>query len=175
MRTRVYAEYDDPAALAMAIYDARAWGSVRLETYTPYHVPEIERALGEGPSRVGIPVLVFGLAGAIGAYALQWYVNAYDTPLNAGGRPPHFPLSFVPITFEMGVLIASFTALIAVFIGGRLVRLWYASSDVPGIESSTGWRFWLEIELLEPRAKVEELVEVIQRSHPLTIRRMEVP
>ena len=173
--THVFAEYDDPAALAMAVYDVRAWGTVKLETYTPYQVPEIERALAEGPSRLSYGVLVVGIGAAVGAYPLQWYLNAYDTPLDAGGRPPHFPLSFVPITFEMGVLFASFTAVIAVLFGGRLLRLWYPSSDVPGIESSTGWRFWLEVEALDPRANIDGLVEVIQRSHPLTVRRQEVP
>lgn len=172
--TQVFAEYDDPSALAMAITDARAWGAVRVEAYTPYHVAEIDRALGAGPSKLSRVVLAVGLAAALGAYGLQWYVNAYDTPLDVGGRPPHFPLAYVPITFEMGVLFASFAALLAVFYGGRLLRLWYPSSDVPGIESSTGWKFWLEVEPLEPRANIDELVEVLQRTHPVTIRRLEV-
>jgi hypothetical protein len=173
--THLFAEYDDPIALARAIDDARAWGPVRVEAYTPYHVPEIERALAALPSRLSIAVFVVGMSAALGAYFLQWLFNAYDYPINVGGRPPHFPLSFVPITFEMGVLFASFTAVIAVLVGARLLRLWYPSSDVPGIESVTGTKFWLEIEPLGRTADLDELLEVLQRTHPLVVRRLEVP
>ena len=173
--THLFAEYDDPSALARAIADVRAWGAVRLEAYTPYNVPEIERSLAARPSRLSIAVLVVGLCAAGGAYGLQWLLNAYLYPLDVGGRPPHFPLSFIPITFEMGVLFASLTAVISVLVGARLLRLWYPSSDVPGIESATGWKFWLEIEPLDHRANLDELVEIVQRTHPIVVRRLEVP
>lgn len=174
MTAHVFAEYEDPRALARAIDDVRAWGEVRVEAYLPYHVPEIERALAARPSRVPYAVLAGGLAGAAGAYGLQWLLNGYLYPLDVGGRPPHFPLAFVPITFEMGVLFASFAAVAAVFIGGRLLRLWAPSSDVTGIESSTGWRFWLEVTPLDRAADVDALVEVVRRTHPLAVRRQEV-
>jgi hypothetical protein len=51
-------------------------------------------------------VFAAGLGAVAGAYGLQWLLNAYLYPLDAGGRPAHFPLAFVPITFEMGVLFA---------------------------------------------------------------------
>jgi Protein of unknown function (DUF3341) len=172
--TRVYAEYDDPGALARAIRSARAWGRVRIEAYTPYHVAEIERALDAPPSRLSYAVLAGGLTGAAGAYGLQWLLNAYDYPIDVGGRPPHMPLSYVPITFEMAVLFASFAAIAAVLVGARLLRLWHPSSEVPGIESATGWRFWLEIEPLERAANIDDLVEVIQRTRPLVVHRLEV-
>jgi hypothetical protein len=173
--THLYAEYDDPSALARAVADVRAWGSARLEAFTPYYVPEIEHALAAKPSRLSVWVLIVGLAAAGGAYGLQWLLNAFLYPIDVGGRPPHFPLSYIPITFEMGVLFASFTAVIAVFVGGKLLRLWYPSSDVPGIESATGWKFWLQIEPLDARASIDELVEILGRTHPLAVRRLEVP
>jgi hypothetical protein len=173
--THVFAEYAEPAALAHAVREVRAWGSVRVEAYSPYFLPEVERAMAARPSRVPLVVLIAGLAGAIGAYGLQWLLNAYLYPLNVGGRPPHFPLAFVPITFEMGVLIASFGAVVAVLVGGRLLRLWYPSSEVIGIESATGWRFWLEAVPVDRTADVEGLVAVVQRTQPIALRRMEVP
>lgn len=175
MRTHVFAEYEDPAALAHAISEVRAWGSVRVEAYSPYFVPEVERALGARPSRVPLVVLIAGLAGAAGAYALQWLLNAYLYPLNVGGRPPHFPLAFVPITFEMGVLLAATGAVVAVLVGARLLRLWHPSSEVIGIESATGWRFWLEAVPVDRTADVEALVATVQRTQPLALRRLEVP
>ncbi len=172
--TRVYAEYEDPQALARAIGDVRAWGPVRVEAYLPYHVREVERALAVRPSRLPWVVAIVGTLGAVGTYALQWLLDAYLYPLDVGGRPPHFPLAFVPITFEMGVLAASFAAFIGVLVSGRLVRLWSPSSDVIGIESATAWRFWLEVSPVERDANVDALVDVVQRTHPIVVRRLEV-
>jgi hypothetical protein len=108
---RMYAEFEEPAELVRAIERIRAAVPVRVEAYTPYPVPEIEQALAARPSRLSTAVLIAGFTGACGAYGLQWLLNAYLYPLNAGGRPPHMPLAFVPITFEMGVLFAGLTAL----------------------------------------------------------------
>ncbi len=170
----VFAEYDDPALLASAIHQVRAWGAVRVEAYTPYYVPELERALAARPSRLSIIVLVIGLGAATGAYGLQWLLNAYDYPLDVGGRPPHFPLAYVPITFEMGVLFASFAAVASVFVAARLLRLWHPSSDVPGIESVTGWKFWLEIVPIDRQYDLEGLLVLVERTHPIEIRQLEV-
>ena len=148
--TYLYAEYENAHALALAIPRVREVGAAPLEAFMPYAAPEVERALSAPPSRLSIAVLAGGLGGAGGAYGLQWLLNAYLYPLDVGGRPPHFPLSFVPITFEMGVLFASFAAIGAVFVLGRLLRLWYRTNEVEGFESATDGRFWLEISAADP-------------------------
>lgn len=165
---RIYAEYDEPGALVRAIADARAWGDVAVEAYTPYPVPAIDRAVGDRRSWVSYPVLAAGLGAAAGAYGLQWLLDAYLYPLDVGGRPPHFPLSFVPITFEMGVLFAAFAAVTAVFVGGKLLRLWDPSRDVPGIESATSTHFWLELEVARD-SDHERLVEIVRATEPLRV------
>ncbi len=144
--SRTYLELPDAASLVTAIRTLRERGATYLEAYLPYPVPEVEDALGARPSRLSIAVLVMGFVGAGGAYGLQWLLNAHLYPIDVGARPPHFPLAYVPITFEMGVLFAALTAFAGVLVGGRLVRLWDPTRDVPGIESSTATGFWLEVE-----------------------------
>jgi hypothetical protein len=172
--TRIYAEYLDATSLIHGVVAARRWGDVRLEAYTPYPIAAVERALAARPSRLSVAVLAVGLSAAVGAYALQWLLNAYLYPINVGGRPTHFPLSFVPITFEMGVLFASLTAFIMVLIGARMPRLWYPSCDVDGIESATGTAMWLEIAPLAPDADVDALARAITETKPRRMQRLEV-
>jgi hypothetical protein len=50
----------------------------------------------------------------------------------------------------MGVLVASFTAFIAVLWRGRLVRLTDEVQGTPGFESATRDRFWLEVSAADP-------------------------
>lgn len=168
----LFAEYEEPAAMVTAIAGVRAAGA-RVEAYTPYPVAAIETALGARSSRIARTILVVGVAAAAGAYALQWLLEAYLYPLDVGGRPPHMPLAFVPITFEMGVLFASIAAVAAVLVRGRLLRLWYPSCEVEGIESATGWRFWLEVVPARPDDLLA-LERILERTGAISIRRQEV-
>lgn len=147
---RLLAEYRDEPGLRRAIAALRGRAGLALEAYTPYPLHDVDAALGRGPSRLPIAVFVMGLAGAGGAYLLQWYLNAFLYPLNVGGRPPHMPVAYVPITFEMGVLLASITAFVAVLVAGRLVRLWDPVFDADGFESASETRFWLEVHATGP-------------------------
>ena len=150
MADRILAEYVHEDALATAIHRLRAKGYRALDAYVPFPALEVEDALAARPSR--LPALCFwgGMLGAGAAYALQWLLNGVLCLLVVGGRPPHFPLAFVPITFEMGVLVASFTAFFAVLWRGRLVRLTDEVQGTPGFASATRDRFWLELSAADP-------------------------
>jgi len=142
---RMLGEYADADAFLRAIAALRSKGYARLEAYTPYPLHGLDEALGAPRSRLARAAFVVGIAAAAGAYGLQWLVDAYLYPLDVGGRPPHFPLAFVPITFEMGVLFAAFTAFFGVLALGRLLRLWHPIFEVERIESATSDHFWLEV------------------------------
>lgn len=150
MAERVLAEFAGPAELAAALRGLRERGYRRLDAFLPFHAPEVEEALDARPSRLPRVVFAGGIAAAAGAYLLQWILVAHFYPLDVGGRPPHFPLAFLIITFEMGVLFAAFTAVAAVLQRGRLVRLADEVQGTPGFESATRDRFWLEVAADDP-------------------------
>jgi hypothetical protein len=145
MADRVLAELEDEAAVIAAIRRLRHDGYRRLEVYMPFPSHEVEEALDVRRSRLPLAIFGFGICGAGAAYALQWLLVGYLYPLDAGGRPPHFPLAFVIITFEMGVLAASLCAFFGTLILGRLVRLTDDVQETPGFSSVTRDRFWLEV------------------------------
>jgi hypothetical protein len=164
MADRLLAEFSTRDRLAGAIRVLRDRGYRRLDAYTPYSVEEVEEALGLRRSRLPLAVFAAGLGAAGGAYFLQWFLNAYLYPLNFGGRPPHFPLPFLIITFEMGILFAGLTAFAGVIALGRLLRLHDPPQSAPGFESATRDRFWLEVSMrddeFDPERTLEELVEL---------------
>jgi hypothetical protein len=69
------------------------------------------------------------------------------------------PLAFVPITFEMGVLFASFTAFFGTLILGRLVRLWHPVFEADGFESVSVDKFWLSVRTRELEWTSEQIAE----------------
>lgn len=151
MREALLAEFASPDDLVRAIQVLRAHGHRGLEAYTPFPLHEVDDALELGRSRLPFIVCGIGLTAAAGAYFLQWLLNAYLYPLNVGGRPPHFPLPFVLITFEMGILLASLTAFFGVLAYGRLLKLWDPVFEATGFESASSDRFWLAISARDPK------------------------
>lgn len=153
MADRLLAEYESEDAIVRAIGQLRDERYLRLEAYLPFPSHEVDEALGARHSRLPYVIFAFGMAGAGGAYLLQWFLVAYLYPLVVGSRPPHFPLAFVLITFEMGVLFASFCAFFGTLALGRLLRLVDGVQGTPGFESVTRDHFWLEVTLPVPDAE----------------------
>jgi hypothetical protein len=145
MREGLLAEFTEPEALVAAIRAMRDKGYHQLDAYTPYPVEQAEEALRVRRTRLPIFIFVVGISAAGGAYFLQWFLTAYLYPLNVGGRPPHMPLAYVLITFEMGVLFAAFAAFFGLLFRARLVRLWHPVFEVEGFERASIDRFWLAV------------------------------
>src|SRR4051812_1939293 len=104
-------EFATPEGLLDAIRELRKRGPRgELDTYSPYPLHDAPEAIGLPRSKIPLFVLGGGLTGTIVAYLMQWWCNAVDYPINVGGRPPQSPPAFIPIVFELGVLLASFGA-----------------------------------------------------------------
>jgi Protein of unknown function (DUF3341) len=146
----IAAEFADEHAVLDAIERVRERGLTRLEVYGPVGSDTIDAALGEHRSSLSIAAGIGALFGAVGAYALQWYLVAYLYPIDVGGRPPHMPLPYLIITIEMGFLFGALVVFVAFLVAARLVKLWDPINEVPGIESATRDKFWLAIDGDDP-------------------------
>ncbi|HSN90588.1 MAG TPA: DUF3341 domain-containing protein [Anaeromyxobacteraceae bacterium] len=135
-----------------ALYGAaralRQKGHASLDIHSPYPLHGADEALGLRRSTVPLVALVAGVTGAVGGYLLQWWTVAFDWPLDVGGRPPHSAPAFVPVTFELGVLLASgaifFGLLFAYF---RFPRTHHPVFEVEAFRSASIDAFWLSAEV----------------------------
>jgi len=164
VRRGVAAEFADEASLLAAVRALHDHGWTRLEAFSPYPAPAIETALGMPRSPLSVAAGVGALAGAVGAYFLQWYLVAYLYPIDLGGRPPHMPLPFLIITVEMGFLVGALSVFIAFLVGSRLFKLWDPIFEVPGIESATRDCFWIAVSAADPAFDRDQVHEVLRRS-----------
>lgn len=90
------------------------------DVYTPYPVHGLERAMGLKRSIITWVCFGAGATGLTIATIGQWYISTVDWPLNIGGKDA-FPFpAFVPVMFELTVLIAGLTILVTMFLLGRL-------------------------------------------------------
>lgn len=137
------AEFESPEDLVRAVKQLRLLGHEDVETYTPHAVEELEALL----PRPRLPWIagIVGFLAAGGAYLLQWYLACVDYPLDVGGRPAHSPLAFVPIAFELGLLAASLTAVVGLFVGCGLPRLWRPIFEADGFERAAVDGFFIAL------------------------------
>ena len=109
LRGRLYgvmAEFATPHDLLSAAEAARSAGYRRLDAFTPFPIERLSEALGHRSSRVPMLGLIGGIIGAVTGYGLQYWVSASAYPLNVGGRPYNSWPAFIPVTFELTVLVA---------------------------------------------------------------------
>jgi hypothetical protein len=140
------AEFDSPDALVAAVRQARQAGYRKMDAYTPFPVEELNDALELGRSRVPLIVLVGGILGAALGYFMQYYIAVVDYPVNIGGRPLHSWPAFIPVTFEMTVLVAGLFAVLGMLALNGLPMPYHPVFNVPGFTLASQDRFFLCIE-----------------------------
>jgi hypothetical protein len=144
------AEFTTPQEVLAAARRVRAEGYGKVEAYTPYPVEGLASALGMQRSRIPAVVFVGGLVGAGVGYLMQYWSMAVDYPFDVGGRPDHSWPVFIPIAFEVMVLVASFSAFFGLIFLNGLPRLYRPVFNVPGFALATQDRFFLCIEATDP-------------------------
>ncbi len=103
-----------------AVRASRARGLKIVDVYGPYAVHGMDEAMGLAPSRIPWIVFALGLLGAGAKVWFEYWTTAADWPINVGGKPWNSLPAFVPVTFEVMVLFAALSAVIAFFIVCRL-------------------------------------------------------
>ncbi len=145
------AEFEDPKALVDATRSAREAGYRDMDAYSPFPIEELTEALGIHHTRVAPLVLLGGIVGGLTGYGLQYWVSAIAYPVNVGGRPFNSWPSFVPVTFELTVLIAALTAVFGMLALNRLPMVYHPVFNVPRFALATRDRFFLCIEATDPK------------------------
>jgi hypothetical protein len=135
--------FSDERDILQATRESRARGWKIADVYAPYAVHGLDKAMGLAPSRLPWVCFLLGLFGAGAKVWFEYWTTASDWPVNVGGKPWNSLPAFVPITFEVMVLFAGISTVIAFFLVSRL-RPWRSANIVyPGV---TGDRFALVLE-----------------------------
>ena len=146
-KTYVLARFETGEALLDACYKVREKGFESIDTHSPYPLHGGDEALGLGRSRVPRIALAGGLTGMFGGYLMMVYMNSLNWPLNVGGRPPHAPPSFIPITFETTVLLASLSIFFGLLTLMRLPQPYHAAFEHEDFRSAVNDGFWMSMAL----------------------------
>ena len=146
------AEFKTPEQLVAATHAAKHAGYSKMDAFSPFPIEEVIEEVAPGDTGIPRLVLIAGLIGASGGFALQYIGNIIDYPYNIGGRPldvTNWP-SMIPITFELGILLAAFTAAISMVVLNGLPSPYHPVFNVPRFERASQDAFFLCIEATDP-------------------------
>src|SRR5688572_30345363 len=160
------AEYDSPTAILSASKKIRDAGFSRWDTFTPFPVHGIDKAMGIRMTILPWIVLGAGLTGLATAILLQWWTNAVDYKWLISGKPYFSIPANVPIMFELTVLFSGLTALAAMLVLNNLPLPSHPLDTVKRFARSTNDRFFLLIEAADPKFDDQATRALIDGTHP---------
>ncbi|TMQ50083.1 MAG: DUF3341 domain-containing protein [Candidatus Eisenbacteria bacterium] len=162
----VLALYDDPDRLLNAAALAKEHGFQGLDAYTPYPVHGLSEALGIRKSWIPYVTLVMGLSGAALGLTFEIWTQAFDWPINVGGKPMISLPAFIPVTFECGVLLGGTMTLAALLIACGLPDLKTPILD----RNLTNDRFGLYIPEYGPEWNEQRILRVLSATNPTDVK-----
>ena len=113
------------------------------DVYTPYAVHGLDKAMGLPASKLPFVCLLLGVLGGAFKVWFEFWTTAVAWPINVGGKPWNSLPAFVPVTFEVMVLFAGVSVVIAFLF---ISRLWPGKQALLADQRITDHRFVLVIE-----------------------------
>ncbi len=167
------AEFESPELLVEAVRRTREEGYRRFDAHSPFPDDELIEAMDLGGTLVPPPVLLGGMLGAAGGFFMMWFANVVHYPINVGGRPLNSWPAFIPITFEMTVLLAALTALGIMLVLNKLPMPYHPVFNVPDFERASTDRFFICIEAMDDNFDLVATRAFLETLHPRVV--LEVP
>ena len=161
------AEFHDPTSIVEAARKAHAAGYRKMDGYSPFPIEELGEALGFH-TRGRLPKLVFagGLIGCVSGFGLQYWCSVISYPLNIGGKPLNSWPSFIPITFELTILLASLSAVFGMLALNGLPRPYHPVFNVPEFRLASRDHFFLCIEAGDPKFDPDATFKFLESLSP---------
>lgn len=144
-------------------------GFTRFDVNTPYPVHGMDRAMKLKPSKLGFVTLVFGLTGAAIALLFMYWTMSVAYPMVIGGKPFFALPAFIPVTFELTVLLATVMTVIsmlAVFFG--LPRNSHPLHDTDYMKKVSKDQYGIVIESTDPKFDENSVKDFIKSLNPIS-------
>jgi hypothetical protein len=157
------AEFPDATSLVDAARRTHAEGYRKTDAYSPFPIHELFEALELNDMRVQRNTLVGGIFGCLAGFGLAYWVSTIAYPLNIGGRPFNSWPAFIPVTFELTILFASFAAVLSWVLLNGLPMPYHPVFNVPRfaqVASENG--FFLTIEATDPKFDRQRTVDFLK-------------
>lgn len=140
------------------------------DVYAPYPIHGLDAAMGVRRTRLPWVTFIVGCCALTLALTFQFYTTVLDWPLNVGGKPDNSTLAFVPICFELTVLLSGLATVAALFLRAQLYP---GKKELLFAEGVTDDTFALVLRRREPTFDTHRAWRLLQESGADRIRERE--
>lgn len=152
------AGFETPKELIYASERLRDSGYTRFETFSPFPVHGIEKAMGLKDTILPWIVLFMGMNGLAAGIALQWFTNGIEIDwyltgfrFIVSGKDPVYAPTMVPVAFELTILLSAFGCIFGMLALNKLPMLYHPTFKHKAFSRVTDDRFFVVIEATDTR------------------------
>lgn len=167
------AEYTTPDALLAAARRVRESGFTRWDCHTPYPVHGIDGAMGIVRTRLPLFVFACGLTGAGLALLMQWWMNAFDYPFIISGKPYFSLPAFIPVMFEVTVLLSAIGTVLGMLMRNNLPEYYTPLFHSARFRRATDDRFFLAIDSRDARFDRKLTRKLLDGTNPVAVEELQ--
>jgi hypothetical protein len=156
------------AAKAVAEKGYKKW-----DVNTPYPVHGMDQAMKLKPSTMGFFALGLGLTGTFTALFFIWWTMVHDYPIVIGGKPFFAFPAFIPVMFEVTVIMATIGSVLSMlFVFFKVPNNSHPLHDTDYMKACTSDHFGVCLEAKDPNfdeAEARALLESLGASNVTTV------
>ncbi len=158
--------FDTPDALVHAVDETVKHGYTKFDAHTPYPVHGLDRRAKLTPSKLGFFAFGFGLMGTLAAISLMTWVTTTEYPMVIGGKPFWTWPAFVPVAFELTVLLATvLSTMTMIVLYFKLPNNAHPLHDTPYMKAVSADRFGLCIQADDPSFDEKQVRAFLEKVH----------
>lgn len=160
----ILAEFDSPKSLMHVAEKIRDQGYTKWDTYSPFPIHGMDKAMGLKESMLGLIVFIGGALGLSAGFALQTWVSTSAYKIIVSGKPLFSFQAFIPVTFEVMVLFSAFATVFGMFFLNRLPQHYHPLFNSKKFSTATSHGFFVAIEEIDPKYNKEEVENLLKQN-----------
>jgi hypothetical protein len=157
------AEFETPQVIYTACEGVRDEGYRHWDAHTPFPVHGLERAMGLSASKVPWIVLGMAIFGMVLGFTLQWWTTVIDYPIIVAGKPFLSWPAWIPVTFELAILMGAFGAVFGMFGLNKLPTFHHPIFNSDRFKAATDDKFFITIEARDPLFDAKKTKKLLQQ------------
>lgn len=159
----ILAEFKNPKELIDAAKAINKNGFKNYDTFSPFPIHGMDKAMSLKKSKLGWIVISHGILGLTGAFFMIYYMSVIDYPLNISGKTLMNIPAWVPIIFELTVLLSSFGAVFGMFFLNGLPKFNHPLFNSENFKKATDDGFFVCIESDDPQFESQKVQTLLQK------------
>lgn len=146
------AEFDSAKSLLHAAEKLSDQGYTVFDAHSPFPIHGMDDAMKLGQSKLPLIIFACALTGCLTGLALQTWVHSFEyAEIIIGGKPTFALPAYIPVIFELTVLLGAFGAVFGMFALNKLPMPNHPTFNHSRFHKVTDDAFFISVEATDPK------------------------